>query len=232
MLMWFDMRYLILVGPAIILAIFAQMWVKNAFAKYGKVRASSGMSGAQAAHAMLQAAGLDGDVAIEQVSGFLSDHYDPRKRVLRLSPEVYGGHSLASVGVACHEAGHAVQHARQYAPLALRNAIVPMASIGSNLSWILIIAGLILAPLRFLAVAGVLLFGAVVVFQLVNLPVEFNASKRAKQMLPQLGIISSRAEAAGVSTMLNAAAMTYVAATVVALMQLLYFAMLVFGGRR
>jgi uncharacterized protein len=165
------------------------------------------------------------------VDGFLSDHYDPRTRVLRLSPDVFNGQSLASVGVACHEAGHAVQHAKNYAPLEMRNAIVPMAMIAPNLAWILILIGLVMAPFRYLAEVGLLLFAVAVVFQLVNLPVEFDASRRAKQMLPQLGIISSGQEAAGVSTMLNAAAMTYVAATVASLMQLLYWATVVSGRR-
>jgi Zn-dependent membrane protease YugP len=196
------------------------------------VRTSSGLSGAEAAARMLRSAGLETQVAIQRVSGFLSDHYDPRHKVLRLSPEVHDGQSLASVGVACHEAGHAIQDATHYVPLTLRNAIVPTASLGSNLAFGLIFIGVIFQFLRPLAIVGVLLFGAVVVFQFVNLPVEFNASTRAKAQLRELGIINGPAEAAGVSTMLNAAAMTYVAATVAALLNLMYYAMLVFGNRR
>lgn len=221
--------WLILIGPCVLLALWAQFRVKSAFAKYSRVPVSSGMSGAQAAREMLNAAGLN-DVAIERVDGFLSDHYDPREKVLRLSPEVYEGRSLASVGVACHEAGHALQDARHYAPLALRNAIVPTASIGTNLGMILIVLGLIFAAFRPLAVVGLILYAAVVVFQVVNLPVEFNASSRAKQMLAQLGIVQGRQESEAVASVLGAAAMTYVAATITAIAHLVYYGMLIFGG--
>jgi hypothetical protein len=179
---------------------------------------------------MLQDAGLGGRVDIQRVQGFLSDHYDPFKKVLRLSPQVYEGRSLAAVGVACHEAGHAIQHANAYAPLVIRNYIVPTANLGSNLGMILIVIGLLL-QMSGLAMLGVLLFGAVVLFQVVNLPVEFNASTRAKQMVSQMGIVSGRQEEAGVAAVLNAAAMTYVAATITAILQLLYFVMIVAGGR-
>jgi Zn-dependent membrane protease YugP len=189
------------------------------------------MSGADAAYAMLQAAGLENSVGIERVDGFLSDHYDPRHKVLRLSPQVYDGRSLASVGVACHEVGHAMQDAQKYAPLVLRNMIVPTASIGSNLSYGLIFLGFILHFFP-LAILGLVLFAVVVVFQLVNLIPEFNASTRAKQMLGQLGIIRGGSEAQGVAAVLDAAAMTYVAATITAVVTLLYYAMLIFGGRR
>ncbi len=181
------------------------------------------ITGAQAVSMMLREAGLQ-DVAVEEVSGFLSDHYDPRKRVLRLSPQVYRDPSVASVGVACHEAGHAVQHAAHYAPLALRNAIVPVASIGSWLAWPMIFGGMIL-QMAGLAKLGVLLFVGLVVFQIVTLPVEFDASRRAKERLVGLGILAGAAESRGVSAVLNAAAMTYVAATITALAQLLYFAL-------
>lgn len=219
----FDPLYLIIVGPAMLLAVWAQFKVKRAFSKYSKVGVSSRVSGAQAAATMLREAGLH-DVGIEEVRGFLSDHYDPRKKVLRLSPQVYRGTSVAAVGVACHEAGHAVQHAARYAPLALRNAIVPVASIGSWLAWPMIFGGMIL-NMAGLAQLGVLLFAGLVVFQIITLPVEFDASRRAKERLAGLGIVGTSGESRGVAAVLNAAAMTYVAATIAALAQLLYFAL-------
>jgi len=222
--------------PCILLVFFAQFRVKAAFNKYSKVPVSSGLSGAEAARRMLDSAGL-GRVAIEPVQGFLSDHYDPRTKVLRLSPEVYNGRSLASVGVACHEAGHALQDANAYGPIVVRNALVPTAGIGSNLGVILIIGGMLLTGLigpigLKIAMLGVVLYAAVVVFQIVNLPVEFNASARAKKMLTQLGIVQGRQESAAVATMLSAAALTYVAATLTAIAHLLYYGLMIFGGRR
>lgn len=235
----FDPMYLIVVLlPTLILTGIATWRVKSNFAKYSKVPIASGLTGAQAAYKMLADAGLADSVGIERHQGFLSDHYDPRHKVLRLSPHVYDERSIAAVGVACHEAGHAIQDARRYAPLVLRNAIVPTANIGSNLGYILIIIGLMLnaaagAGLGFnIAVIGLLLFATVVVFQFVNLPVEFNASTRAKEQLAHLGIIGGVAEARGVNAVLNAAAMTYVAATFTALLNLLYYAWIIFGGRR
>ena len=233
---FYSPLFLLFMGPCILLALWAQMRVKSAFNKYSKVRPSSGMTGAAAAYEMLRAAGLEQRVGIERVGGFLSDHYDPRKKVLRLSPKVHDSASLAAVGVACHEAGHAIQDAKAYKPLVLRNAIVPTASIGSNLGLILVIIGLILRPMGpfayLIAVFGLALFGAVVIFQVVNLPVEFNASSRARKMIADLGIVQGRQETAAVATTLNAAAMTYVAATVQALLMLLYYGMMVFGNRR
>ena len=222
--------------PTLVICGLAQWRVKSAFARYSRVRASSGLTGAQAAQAMLRQAGLDRTVGIERVQGYLSDHYDPRHKVLRLSPEIYDGYSLASVGVACHEAGHAIQDARNYMPLILRNAIVPTAGIGSKMGGILMIVGLILSGMNqalgmSLAWVGLILFGSVVVFQLINLPVEFNASSRAKEMLGEMGIIHGPAEAAGVRSMLGAAAMTYVAATVTAILNLIYWAMILTGRR-
>jgi uncharacterized protein len=225
------MAYLVLVFfPTLLFSLYAQFKVKHAFSKYSRVRASSGMSGAEAARAMLKDAGLQDQVSVECIGGFLSDHYDPAKKVLRLSPDVYNNASLAAVGVACHEADHAVQDARNYAPLVLRNAIVPTANIGSYLGYALIIIGLIVHSTG-LAMLGLILFAAVVVFQIVNLPVEFNASSRARQMVSRLGIVSGGAEAAAVSSVLSAAAMTYVAATVAALVNLLYYASIIFGRR-
>lgn len=228
--MFFNPLWIVIIGPCILLAIYAQYKVKAAFEKYSQIRNSSGLSGAEAAYNMLHSAGLEGEVTIQRYNGFLTDHYDPREKVLRLSPDVYDGRSLASVGVACHEAGHAFQDAKGYAPLALRNAIVPTANIGSNLGLILIMLGMFINPK--LAIMGLMLYGMVVVFQIVNLPVEFNASSRAKKLLPQLGIINGREEEAGVAAVLDAAAMTYVAATLTAAAHLIYYALLIFGGDR
>lgn len=226
--MIFDPMYFVFLAPAMILALWAQAKVSSAYAKMSRVPVSSGLTGAQAAQRVLRDAGCF-DVGIEMTQGMLSDHYDPRHKVLRLSPQVYSGRSIASVGVACHEAGHALQHAANYGPMAIRNAIVPVASIGSGLSWILIIAGMFMAVTG-LIWAGIALFSSVVVFQLVNLPVEFDASKRARVELLRTGIVS-HAEDAQVGKVLNAAAMTYVAATLTAVLQLLYFVSLASGRR-
>lgn len=236
--MIFDPLYLMILLAGLVLGGMAQLAVKSAFSKYSKVAASSGLTGAQAARQMLMHAGLGADVGIERVGGFLSDHYDPRSRVLRLSPDVHDGRSLAALGVACHEAGHAIQHARKYSPLVIRNTIVPVAGFGSNFSFILIIIGIVLGAAQgaglgtAIATLGILLFATVVVFQLINLPVEFDASHRAKVQLREMGLIRAGAEEAGVAKVLNAAAMTYVAATAVALMQLLYWVFVIFGNRR
>jgi hypothetical protein len=223
MFLGLDPLYWMFVGPTMLLAMWAQFRVKSAYGKWSNVGASSRMTGAQAAQRMLDSAGVR-DVKIEAVQGFLSDHYDPKKKVLRLSPGVHQSQSVAAMGIACHEAGHALQHANGYAPLQLRTAIVPVAQIGSWLSWPLIFGGVLL-NLANLTLLGVVAFSGVVLFQLVTLPVEFDASARAKRQLMSLGILQSKQEAGGVSAVLNAAAMTYVAATVTAVMQLLYFAM-------
>ncbi len=229
--MFFDPLYLILVGPTMLLALWAQARVKGSYGKWSQYAASSGLTGAQAAARMLEHAGIR-DVQVEQVQGFLSDHYDPRNKKLRLSPGVYSSNSVAAMGIACHEAGHALQHAKGYAPLALRNAIVPVAQIGSWLAWPMIFGGMLL-QMQNLALLGVVAFSGMVIFQLITLPVEFDASNRAKEQIRSLGIAPSQKEAGGVSAVLNAAAMTYVAATVTALVQLLYFALrLGLFGRR
>jgi len=216
-----DPLYLIMIAPAMILAIWAQTRVHSAYSKASRMRTRSGMSGAEAAYRILQNFGLQHDVGIEMSQGMLSDHYDPRRKVLRLSPDVYQGRSLAAVGIAAHEVGHAIQDARQYAPLSIRNAIVPLAGFGSNSAFILFFVGLFF-QLPILMQAAIFVFGAVVAFQLINLPVEFNASARAKALLPSLGIISED-ERQPVARVLNAAAMTYVAATLTAVVTLLYF---------
>lgn len=218
--MIFDPLYIIMIAPALLLSIFAQIKVKSSFSKYSKVPTYRGITGAQAAREILRAEGVN-DVAIERSRGFLSDHYDPRSRVLRLSETVYTGNSLASVGVAAHEAGHAIQHARGYMPLRLRSALVPVSSLGSNLAWPLLIIGFIFTA-QSLILAGIIFFSLAVAFQLVTLPVEFNASSRALQALPASGILSDT-EVAGARKVLSAAALTYVAAAASAVLQLVYF---------
>jgi Zn-dependent membrane protease YugP len=235
--MFSDPLYLIIMVAGMILGGGATLLVKTAFGHYSKVRAASGLTGAQSAQKMLDLAGVKGVRIERSTRGHLSDHYDPRDRVIRLSDAVYDRPSLAALGVACHEAGHAIQHARHYAPLVLRNAFVPVASIGSQFSFILIIVGLGLGAAQgaglgvMVAVAGIALFGAVVLFQLINLVPEFDASSRAKRVLIDSGMIT-REESAGVSRVLTAAALTYVAATLIALVQLLYWVMVIFGNRR
>lgn len=215
--MLFDPLFWILVGPCMLLGLVASMWVKTAFAN-GQRHATS-ISGFQAARRILDNAGLP-DVGIEEVSGRLTDHYDPSAKVLRLSPEVYHGYTASAVGVAAHEAGHAMQHATQYAPLTIRNLVVPVAGFGSGAGIWIFVFGLILS-IQPLVYIGIALFAAVVFFQVVNLPVEFNASSRARAELANMGIFSSGA-LAGVNSVLTAAAMTYVAATLQAIMTLVY----------
>jgi len=218
-----DPLYWVMIIPTMILAGWAQMKVKSNFSRFSKYTTARRLSGADTAEAVLNYAGVRG-VKIEETRGFLSDHYDPRKRVLRLSPDVFRGQSIAAAGVAAHEAGHAIQHAKGYAPLALRNAMVPLASFGSWLAMPMIIFGMFLQSMQLMQF-GVLAFAALVVFQMITLPVEFDASNRAKRVLVKAGVLSNQAEADGVGKVLNAAAMTYVAATIAAVVQLLYFAM-------
>ncbi len=228
---YLDMQYMLWVlVPTLGLSLFVQLYLKSTYARYTRVGNRRGVTGAEAARQILDRSGIH-DVRVEEVSGFLSDHYDPTHKVLRLSPENYRGASLAAVGVAAHEAGHAVQHARRYAPLALRNAAVPAASIGSSFGYIVCIIGLMVGSLS-IGWAGVLLLGAVALFQIINLPVEFDASRRALQLLPETGILS-REEVGGARKVLVAAALTYVAATIAAVWTMLYFAMRLglLGGR-
>jgi len=231
--MIFDPLYFIFLIPGILLASWASMKVNNAFKKYSRIQAHSHLSGAQVARIILDRNGL-GDVGVQRVQGHLSDHYDPTSRTLRLSPQVHDSSSIAALGIAAHEAGHALQHKAKYAPLNLRSALVPMAGFGSKFAWILIMIGMFLAYSGAgLAIAklGVLLFAVTVLFTLVTLPVEFNASSRAKAILTDQGMITSH-EKDGVDAVLNAAAMTYVAASITAIMQLLYFIVRlgIFGG--
>ncbi|EYE89276.1 zinc metallopeptidase [Fervidicella metallireducens AeB] len=214
---YYDSSFIILI-PALLFSFYAQTKIQTTFNKYFKRRAFCGMSGAQVARKILDNNGLY-NVQIELVRGKLSDHYDPAKRVLRLSEEVYYSDSLASIGIAAHEVGHAIQHQKSYAPLILRNSFVPVANIGSNLSWIFIIIGFAIRSLQLINF-GILLFSAAVIFQIITLPVEFNASARALNQLEESSILNSQ-EIDGAKKVLNAAALTYVAATLVAISQLL-----------
>jgi Zn-dependent membrane protease YugP len=219
--MWaLDPLYFLLVGPALLLSLAAQMRVRSAFRRFSRVATRRGMSGAEAAALILRSFGLS-QVRIERGRGFLSDHYDPGARRLRLSPDVFDGRSIASIGVAAHEAGHALQHARGYVPLQLRTALVPAAQIGSWLAWPMLLLGLLMGAFA-LVKLGILFFAAAVLFQLVTLPVEFDASRRAVAVLGQQGILSGP-ELEGTRKVLSAAAMTYVAAAAGAVLQLLYF---------
>ena len=218
--MIFDPMYFVCIAPAFLLGLWAQSRVKSAYAK-GR-RQPAPLSGAAAARHILDSAGLQ-NIEIETVGGHLSDHYDPRHKVLRLSNEVYQSRSLAAVGIAAHEAGHAIQDARAYAPLVVRNIAVPAAGFGSNIGFALVFIGLFFT-LKPLVWVGIGLFSCVVFFQLVNLPVEFNASSRAKAQLAQLGIVGQQ-EMVFVDKVLGAAALTYVAATLQAIATLLYLLM-------
>jgi uncharacterized protein len=229
---FFDPLYLVFSIPALILGLWAQMRVQSSFKKYSQEPTPYGMSGADIARRILNFNGLH-NVKVEMVQGFLSDHYDPTQRVLRLSPGVYQGNSLAAAGVAAHEAGHAIQHQNGYMPLQVRSAIVPVVSIGSWAGPILFMIGFFLAPTlgTGLAWLGILLFAGVAAFTIVTLPVEFDASKRAKELLVAQGIIQPY-HMKGVSAVLDAAALTYVAGAVQAISSLLYYVFLLTGFGR
>lgn len=227
MYLYWDPTYILVIVGAIICMI-ASARVKTTFNKYSRYRSMSGMTGAQAAQRILQAAGI-GDVQIRHVSGSLTDHYNPGNKTLNLSDDVCNSTSVAAVGVAAHECGHAIQHATNYAPLEMRSAIVPAANLGSSLSWPLFLIGLF-AGIQPLVTAGIVLFSLAVLFQLVTLPVEVNASSRALKMLQSTGILGSD-EAKGARSVLTAAAMTYVAALAGSILQLLRLIILA-GGRR
>jgi Zn-dependent membrane protease YugP len=230
--MFFDPTYLFCVAlPAFILMGATSWYVKRAYNKWARVRAGSGLTGYQAAQRLIANSGVYG-VQIQGTHGELTDHYDPRNKTLFLSNSVANNPSVASVAIAAHELGHAMQDAEGYAPLRFRSAIVPAVNIGSNLGWILIFAGLILGFTQ-LAWVGVAFFAGGAVFALATLPVEFDASARAKRLLADTGVIYSEEERRGVNQVLNAAALTYVAGLVTAILQLLYYVFLVTGlGRR
>ncbi len=213
---FFDPTFIVLI-PALILAVWAQTRVKSAFHRYSKVRARRGVTARDAVRAILDSNGLN-SVPVERVPGALTDHYDPRKKVLRLSESVYGSPSIAAIGVAAHEAGHAIQDARGYAPLKLRNAFVPVASLGSSLALPLFFIGFLFANPTMMDL-GIIFFAAVLLFHLVTLPVELDASKRALSILSDSGLLASD-EIGGAKAVLNAAALTYVAATLMSALQL------------
>ena len=229
----FDWTYVILVLPCVLFALFASASVKSTFNRYSRQLSSRNITGAEAAQTVLQANGVTG-VRIERVSGSLTDHFDPTTNVIRLSDDVYSSTSTAAIGVACHEAGHAVQYAKHYGPIKLRAAIIPITNIGSKLAMPLILLGLILEYFSTTSYTfiylGIACFALSLVFQLVTLPVEFNASRRAMNAISSCGLLTS-SEQQGARKTLTAAAMTYVAATATALAQLLRL-ILLFGGRR
>jgi uncharacterized protein len=234
--MLLDPIWILITVIGLALSGLASLRVKGTFRRWSQVPVRTGMTGAHAAAAVCRAAGVT-DVTIERVSGFLSDHYDPRTRTLRLSPDVYDGRSVSSVAVAAHEAGHAIQHANAYAWLGFRSKMVPVAIVSSQLWWIVLMMGIalnasgsLLGPT--LMAAGIGLFGALVLIQLVTLPVEFDASNRAKAVLASSGIVTTREEAEGVQSVLGAAAMTYVAAAAASVMQLIYLLLRYAGGNR
>lgn len=223
----FDMTYLVLVLPAILLGLWAQSRVQSSFRKYSQVRSRRGATADQVARTILNDNGL-GHVGIERVPGNLSDHFDPRTNTVRLSESVYGSSSIAAIGVAAHEVGHAIQHATHYTPIKIRSAIIPITNIGSTLSMPLILIGLLLNSST-LAFAGILLFATVALFQLVTLPVEYNASRRAMATLDNRGLLDQE-ELKGTRKVLDAAALTYVAALITSLAQLLRLVILVGGN--
>ena len=228
---YFNPMYFVFLAPAMLLAFIAQTWIRSAYARGMQMRAQ--MTGAEAARYILDKNGLH-DLPVEETPGQMSDHYSPNERVVRLSSEVYRTPSLTAVGIAAHEVGHALQHAYGYVPLALRNIAVPLARFGSPVGMILMFLGIGLGLSRlggYFAWAGLLLFSGVVIFQVINLPVEFNASTRGKQQLVQLGIVDAQ-DMGPVRSVLTAAALTYVAAALQSLMQLMYFLMLIMGGSR
>ncbi|HTQ81317.1 MAG TPA: zinc metallopeptidase [Thermoanaerobaculia bacterium] len=230
--MFFDPQYMLFMVPAFLLSLWASWRTHVAFRKYSQVRTLRGLTGAQAAQEMLDGAGIH-DVRILATDGMLTDHYNPGNKTLNLSEEVYGSTSIAAVGVACHEAGHAVQHAAGYKPLGLRSVLVPTANLGSSLGYIVMALGLFLLHSQQVVLLGAMLFSCVLLFQIVTLPVEFDATARAKRLAVQQGIILSQ-EREGMDRVLNAAALTYVAAAVSTLMTLLYYLLRagLLGGRR
>lgn len=217
-MIWYDYYYLILVVPALIISGIAQWKVKSTYSKMSKMQNRKGISGAEAAQRVLAFYGIN-NVQIHQTQGRLSDHYDPRSNVIRLSPEVYSGRSIAAVGIACHEAGHAAQHAENYVPIKVRNLILPVANIGSSFGFFLAIIGYFLG-FGLLIDIGIILFASVTVFQLVTLPIEFNASRRAISVINETGMLED-VERERAKQVLTAAAMTYVAALLVSIMSLL-----------
>lgn len=225
---YIDPTY-ILVIIGLVLCLGASCMVQGTYKKYAKIRTMSGLTGCQAAERILHLSGIY-DVTIEQIGGNLTDHYDPRKKVLRLSDGVYNGNSVSAVGVAAHECGHAIQHQTGYAPLHLRSVMVPLTNIGSRLAFPCILLGILVSSFQILIPVGIVLFGLTVLFSLITLPVEFNASKRAVRILGEQNILYGE-EISGVKKVLRAAAMTYVASAIAAILQLLRLWIL-YGGKR
>lgn len=217
-MIWYDYYYLILVVPALIISIIAQVNVKKAYSSMAKIQNKKRLTGADAAYRVLQFYGIN-NVQIQMTQGKLTDHYDPRSNVIRLSPEVFSGTSIASVGIACHEAGHAAQHAQNYAPIRMRNAVLPVANIGSSVGFTVAILGYFMG-LDIIVNVGIILFAAVVVFQLVTLPVEFNASSRAIKVIGETNMLYEE-EIPKARKVLRAAALTYVASLLVSVMSLI-----------
>ncbi len=228
-MLFFDPTYFIFMIPAFIIMALASWYVRSSYNKWSKIRATSGLTGAQAAQRLISTGNLYG-VQVAGTQGQLSDHYDPRNKTLFLSAGVHDSPSVAAVAIAAHELGHAMQDAEDYFPMQIRSFLVPVVNIGSNLGWILIMIGLFLQQMN-IAWLGVIVFSGGALFALATLPVEFNASARAKELLYSTGIIQTEEERRGVNTVLNAAAMTYVAGLITAVLQLLYFVFLI-GGRR
>lgn len=227
-MLFFDLKFLLMVLlPGMLISGLASWRVKAAFNRYSQVGSRRGMTGAHAAQILLDRAGID-DVSVVPTRGYLSDHYNPTSKQLALSEAVYSSNSVAAIGVACHEAGHAIQHAKNYAPLWIRSALVPAAGLGSGLGYIVMVAGLFLQYPPVVGI-GALLFSLVLLFQIVTLPVEFDATARAKRLVIEAGIIDED-ERVGMDRVLNAAALTYVAAAITTLLTLVYFLLL--GGRR
>jgi Zn-dependent membrane protease YugP len=229
--MWFDLQYILYVlVPGMLISGLASWRVRAAFKRYSKVGTRRGMTGAQAAEVLLDRAGIN-DVNIVLTRGYLSDHYNPGSKQLALSHGVYSSNSIAAIGIACHEAGHAIQHARSYAPLGLRSALVPAAGIGSGIGYMVMLGGLIFHAPSVVGI-GAVLFSLVLLFQVVTLPVEFDATARAKRLVVEAGIVSMD-ERVGMDKVLNAAALTYVAAVISTLLTLVYFLMRsgLLGGR-
>ncbi len=233
--MYLDLTYIVLVLPAVLLSLWASWNVKHTFTKYAKQQNSRGLTGAEAARRLLDANGLR-DVPVERISGALTDHYDPEARAVRLSDSVWGSSSTAAVGVACHEVGHAIQNAEDYLPVRIRQAIIPATNIGAKLSIPLLMAGLVLSGFSqvflYLAYAGVLLYTLCAVFQIVTLPTEFDASRRALSSIESLGLLADGEELQGARKVLRAAALTYVAALATTLVQLLRFLILINDRKR
>lgn len=225
-LMWDPTYILILAG--VVLSMLASLKVKSTFSRYSAVRSASGMTGEQVAHRILSYAGIS-DVTVTHISGQLNDHYNPKTKVVALSDAVYGSNSVAAIAVAAHECGHVIQHAKAYKPLSIRTALVPVANFGSGVSWFVIIAGIIFS-IPSLITAGIVLFSAAVLFQIVTLPVEFNASGRALRILQKTGILGHN-EGRDAGKVLRAAALTYVAAAAASILQLLRL-ILLFGRNR